>query len=118
MPAGTISLILIILAVPAGWWSIAYGLPWLIDRDAAIPADAVHSADILDRVAAEGSLRTDSWQLEPSHRTPTAEYTPEQAHATMQQHRECTTDWCDAKHAAFWTLADAGLLIPDARAIR
>jgi hypothetical protein len=93
-------------------------LPWLIDRDDAMPDAAIPAADILDRVAAQGSLRTDSWQLEPSHRAPTEPYTPEQAHAVMQQHRECGTDRCDAKHAAFWTLVDAGHAVPDVRAVR
>ncbi|WP_327113456.1 hypothetical protein OHB12_31615 [Nocardia sp. NBC_01730] len=118
MPVGTIALIVTAAAILALWCGIRYGLPYLIDRGEAIPDGAVSSVDILDRVAAEGTLRTDSWQLEPSHRAPTEPYTPERAHAEMQRHRECGTDICSAKYAAFWALADSGQIVPDARAVR
>ncbi len=74
--------------------------------------------DILDVIAREGVLRSESWQLEPSHRAPLDPYTPEQAHAAMQQHVDCGTDICRAKYAAFWLLVDEGLVVPDARAVR
>jgi hypothetical protein len=93
-------------------------LPLLIDRDDAVPDGAIPAADILDRVAAQGSLRTDSWQLEPTHRAPDVPYTPDQAHAEMQRHRGCGTDRCEAKHTAFWALVDAGHAVPDSRAVR
>lgn len=114
----TIALLVITAAVPIVWWSAVYLLPWLTDRDDAKPVGAVMSADILIRVAAEGTLRTDSWELEPSHRAPTDPYTPEQAHQTMQWHLECGTDVCAAKHAALGTLIDAGLTVLDVRVVR
>ncbi|MFI6366034.1 hypothetical protein ACIBG0_25135 [Nocardia sp. NPDC050630] len=91
-------------------------LPWLLDRGGeALPDGAIRAADILDRIGDDGSLRTDSWQLEPSHRAPAEGYTTEQAHKAMQRHRECATDMCPAKHSAFWTLVDAGRAVPDGR---
>lgn len=118
MPAGMQALLFTAAAVPIVWWSALYLLPWLTDRDDTRPAGAVLSADILERVAAEGVLRTDSWQLEPTHRAPTDPFTPEQAHTAMQQHLECGTDRCAAKHAALWLLVDAGLTVPDERVVR
>lgn len=118
MPVGTIALIVTAAAILALWGGIRYGLPPLIDRDDAIPDGAVSSVDILDHVAAEDALRTDSWQVEPSHRAPSEPYTPEQAHAEMQRHCECGTDLCTAKYEAFWALVDAGHAVPDARAVR
>ncbi|MGW0247916.1 hypothetical protein ACWDYH_14910 [Nocardia goodfellowii] len=35
------------------------------------------------------------------------------AHNAMQVHRECSVGECDAKTAAFYTLKDAGKLVPD-----
>jgi hypothetical protein len=105
-------------AVPIVYWSVVFLLPWLTDRDDTQPAGAVMSADILIRVATEGSLRTDSFQLEPSHRAPTDPYTPEQAHKAMQWHRECGTDVCAAKHSALGVLIDAGLTVLDVRTVR
>ncbi|WP_433202787.1 hypothetical protein ACQP1G_12905 [Nocardia sp. CA-107356] len=118
MPVGTIALIVTAAAILALWCGIGYWLPYLIDRDDTIPDGAVSSVDILDRVTAEGTLRTDSWELEPSHRAPPEPYTPEQAHAEMRRHRDCRTDICLAKYAAFWTLADSGQIVADARAVR
>ncbi|WP_328410321.1 hypothetical protein [Nocardia sp. NBC_00403] len=118
MPAQSIALLFVAAAIALLWLAVRYLLPWLLDRDTAVPEGAVHSVDILERVAAEGSLRTDSWQLEPSHRAPSDPYTPEQAHIAMQQHRDCGTDLCAAKHSAFWTLVDAGHAVPDARVER
>jgi hypothetical protein len=105
-------------AVPIVYWSVVFLLPRLTDRDDAMPAGAVMSADILIRVAAEGTLRSDSWELEPSHRAPTVPFTPEQAHQTMQWHLECGTDNCAAKHAALGILIDAGLTVLDVRTVR
>ncbi|UGT63597.1 hypothetical protein [Nocardia asteroides] len=82
------------------------------------PEDSRAHGGILDRVAAEGTLRSDSWQLEPTHRAPSMPYSPERAHAEMRRHRDCGTDTCAAKHAAFWTLVDDGQIVPDARAVR
>ncbi|WP_330253473.1 hypothetical protein OG874_02340 [Nocardia sp. NBC_00565] len=113
MPVGTIALIVTAAAILALWCGIRFGLPYLIDRDDAIPDGAVSSADILDRVTAEGGLRTDSWQLEPSHRAPS-----QPSNAEIRRHRECGTDICSAKYAAFWTLADSGQIVPDARVLR
>lgn len=118
MPAGMQALLFTAAAVPTVWWSALYLLPRLTDRDDTRPAGAVLSAEILERVAAEGVLRSDSWQLEPSHRAPTDPFTPEQAHTAMQQHRECATDDCAAKHAALGILIDAGLTVPDVRVVR
>jgi hypothetical protein len=118
MSAGMTALLFTAAAIPIVWWSAVYLLPRLTDRDDTMPVGAVMSADILIRVATEGSLRTDSFQLEPSHRAPTDPYTPEQAHKAMQWHRECGTDICAAKHSALYTLVDAGLTVPDVRVVR
>jgi hypothetical protein len=112
MTAELIATIVTVAAVLLLGWLLFVFLPWLLDRDDAVPDGAVLSADILERIAREGTLRTDSWQLEPSHRAPADGYTPEEAHREMQRHRECGTDRCAAKHKAFWTLVDAGRAVP------
>ncbi|MEU0503985.1 hypothetical protein [Nocardia sp. NPDC005998] len=112
MTAELIATLLTIAAVFLLGWLLFFFLPWLIDRDDSVPDGAISAADILERVAAQGSLRTDSWELEPSHRAPAEPYTPEQAHAEMQRHRKCGTDLCPAKYSAFWTLVDAGRAVP------
>ncbi|MEV6432546.1 hypothetical protein [Nocardia sp. NPDC051463] len=118
MPTELQALLFIVAAVAAVLLLIFYVLPRALASDAATPDGAVPFAQIAECVAAEGSLRTDSWDLEPSHRAPTDPYTPEQAHMAMQQHRDCATDRCAAKHSAFWTLADEKCIVPDARAVR
>lgn len=102
MPVGTIALIVTIAAI-----CLLGVVVWRVTLHGdAYPDGAIPAADILSRVADEGSLRTDSWELELSHRAPSEPYTPEQAHAVTQQHRECGTDLCAAKHSAFWRLVD------------
>ena len=119
MPAELIATLVTIAAVLVLGWLLFAVLPWILDHGGdAYPEGAIPAADILERVAMQGSLRTDSWQLEPSHRAPNVPYTPEQAHAEMRRHCECSTDHCAAKHLAFWTLVDAGHAIPDVRAVR
>ncbi|MFE9327153.1 hypothetical protein ACIHDR_37330 [Nocardia sp. NPDC052278] len=118
MTAKLIATLVTIAAVLLLGWLLFVFLPWLLDRDDAVPDGAVAAAEILERIADQGSLRTDSWQLEPSHRAPAEGYTSEQAHAEMQRHRECGTDRCAAKHMAFWTLVDAGHVTPDVRTVR
>ncbi|MGW4771746.1 hypothetical protein ACWEO2_27360 [Nocardia sp. NPDC004278] len=88
MPVGTIALIVTAAAILVLCCGIGYWLPYVIDRDRddTIPDGAVSGVDILDRVTAEGTLRTDSWELEPSHRASPEPYTPEQAHAEMRRH--------------------------------
>ncbi|WP_280455702.1 hypothetical protein [Nocardia brasiliensis] len=93
--------------------------PRLFDRPALSPAEAVRTATILDRIAAEGSLLYgDSWQLEPSHRRPDEPYSIEQAHREMQRHRMCSADSCGAKSAAMSTLEIEGVTHFDDRAAR
>lgn len=87
-----------------------------VGRNPAPPAPP--PTDILDVIATEGVLRSDSWQLEPSHRAPTNPYTPEQAHTAWQQHLACSAERCRAKAAALRTLVDAGKLRLDIRAVR
>ncbi|MEV6136523.1 hypothetical protein AB0L63_10795 [Nocardia sp. NPDC051990] len=119
MTAELIATLVTIAAVLLLGWLLFVFLPWVLDRGGdAYPDGAIPVADILERVAAQGSLSIDSWQLEPSHRAPTAPYSPVQAHAEMQRHRECATDLCAAKYSAFWCLVDAGEAVPDARAVR
>lgn len=112
MPAA----IIVLIAVAAG----LSGMLYVLSRAQGIPDRAIGSTDsILAAVAAQGGLPpSDSWLLEPSHRKPLDPYTLEQAHAVMQHHRECGTDICRAKHAAFWTLVDAGKLVTDGRVTR
>ncbi|MGW4773646.1 hypothetical protein ACWEO2_37120 [Nocardia sp. NPDC004278] len=114
MPASAIALIVTVAAI-----CLLAVVVWTVTRlPDTYPEGAITAADILERVASEGTLRTDSWELEPSHRAPAEPYTPEQAHAEMQRHRECSTALCPAKHSAFWTLVDVGQAVPDARAVR
>ncbi|RJO76378.1 hypothetical protein D5S18_08560 [Nocardia panacis] len=101
---------MVLLAVPfALWMAVRVGR--------ADPCGAV-TTHLLDLFESERALRGDPWQLEPSHRAPSRPLTPEQAHWEMQRHRTCGTDLCPMKHAAFWTLVDAGQTIPDPRASR
>lgn len=114
MPAGIIA----VTVVGVGLIAFIAILAALDRADRTSDVVVADRSDILQVVTAEGSLRTDPWQLETAHRTPTTPYTPEQAHTAMQQHRECGTDICGAKYTAFWALADAGKLIADERAVR
>ncbi|MFQ6394226.1 hypothetical protein ACLMAJ_12270 [Nocardia sp. KC 131] len=88
---------------------------YYVMRDPAYPSDAEPVAHILDRVAAEGSQRRDSWELETAHRAPTVAYTIEQAHTAMQDHIECPIDVCAAKRSARASLVEAGKLHVDTR---
>lgn len=106
------ALVIALLIVSA----VTYFAPYVGAGADAAPPDAVSASTILDRIATEGVLRTDSWQLEPSHRAPTVSYSPEQAHAAMQHHIACGMSWCGAKHDAYWTLVRAGKIRPDLRA--
>jgi hypothetical protein len=49
----------------------------------------------------------------PARAAPGTSFTVTQAHTVMQQHMSCDVDRCARKAAAFATLVDAGLLIPD-----
>lgn len=42
----------------------------------------------------------------------------EEAHEAWQLHADCDIDWCPAKAAAYWLLADAGHLVPTAQMFR
>jgi hypothetical protein len=90
-------------------------LPYFLDRDTALPPDAVHAADLLERVAAEDSADTDTWPIGYTHQAPTRPLTTDQSHREMQWHRECHLEDCDRKRAAFKTLYIAGEIVPDAR---
>ncbi|WP_040689539.1 hypothetical protein [Nocardia vinacea] len=113
MPAATTALIITIAAI-----CLLAVVVWRVAVPDAYPDGAIPVADILDRVAEERALRTDSWELEPPHRAPSELYTPEQAHTEMRRHCECGTDLCTVKDEAFWTLVDAEYAVPDARAVR
>lgn len=118
MPAIVIIAIVALALAIVAMILLAIFAPRLFDDRAAPPADPVSTMTILDRIAAEGSLRYDSWQLEPSHRRPTTPYTIEQAHVAMQQHRMCRADVCGAKSAAMCVLEDARKIQFDERADR
>lgn len=109
--------IVVVLAVVA-MVMLAVFAPRLFDEPDVPPADTIPISAVLDRIAAEGSLQYDSWQLEPSHRRPTTPYDLERAHAAMQHHRECMADTCPAKRAAMDTLADSRKVQFDERAVR
>lgn len=96
MTAELVATIVTVAAVLLLGWLLFVFLPWLIDRETAVPDGAVQSADILERIALECTLRTDSCQLELSHCAPSDPYTPEQAHVVTQQHRECAIELCAA----------------------
>ncbi|GAA5051509.1 hypothetical protein [Nocardia callitridis] len=77
-------------------------LPWLLDRPVDVPG-AVPVDEILKRGC---------------HAAPEAPYSVEQAHRVMQVRIDCDTATCAAKHAAFWTVVDAGRATPDPRVER
>ncbi|MGW4326592.1 hypothetical protein [Nocardia sp. CY41] len=87
--AGVVAVALALLAV-----ATFYVLPYLLDREDALPEWAVPVTDILDRIDIE------------------------HAHATMQSHVRCSIDSCPDKAYAYWTLVDAGHIVPDERAQR
>lgn len=85
-----------IVAVGLGLLAVGtfYVLPYLLDRDDALPKSAVPLGDIIDRLDIED------------------------AHATMQDHVECSIDSCQDKAFAYWTLVGAGQIVPDERVQR
>ncbi|MGK8520946.1 hypothetical protein ACRS6B_05015 [Nocardia asteroides] len=87
--AGVVVVALALLAV-----ATFYVLPYLLDRDDAIPDAAVPALDIIDRLDIE------------------------HAHEVMQGHVRCGIDSCSDKAYAYWTLVDAGHIVPDERAQR
>lgn len=48
-----------------------------------------------------------------AHNVPDFVYTPGQAHAEMQLHRECSPDLCGRKRAAIAVLIECGHMVPD-----
>ncbi|WP_406269540.1 hypothetical protein OH799_26825 [Nocardia sp. NBC_00881] len=86
---GVVAVALALLAV-----GTFYVLPHLLDGDDALPESAVPVADIIDRLDIE------------------------QAHAAMQDHIRWDIDSCSNKAFAYWTLVDAGHIVPDERAQR
>ncbi|MFI9411681.1 hypothetical protein [Nocardia gamkensis] len=87
--AGVVTVALVLLVVVT-----FYVLPYLLDRDDALPETAVPFNDILDRIDIE------------------------HAHTTMQDHVRCDIDSCPDKAYAYWTLVDAGHIVPDERVRR
>jgi hypothetical protein len=90
-------------------------LPYFLDRNTALPPDAVHATDLLERVASTDTADTDTWTTGYIHQAPTRPLTTVQAHKEMQWHRMCSLEDCDRKRAAFKTLYVAGEIVPDAR---
>ncbi|MGY1945002.1 hypothetical protein [Nocardia asiatica] len=88
----TAGVVTVALALLAG--GTFFVLPYLLDRDDALPESAVPVTDIFDRLDIE------------------------HAHATMQDHVRCSIDSCPDKAYAYWTLVDAGHVVPDVRAQR
>ncbi|WP_280449285.1 hypothetical protein [Nocardia brasiliensis] len=119
MPATVAVAIVVLLLAVVTMALLAIFAPRLFDQqEYSAPAETAPIATILDRIADEGSLRYDSWQLEPSHRHPIEPYTVEQAHQTMQRHRMCSADTCPAKSAAMYSLESAKRTRFDERAVR
>ncbi|MFI6776339.1 hypothetical protein [Nocardia sp. NPDC050412] len=106
MPTELITLIIIVLAVGFLLWTIFYGLPYILGKD-ALPEGAVPAAEILDRVA-----------VERIHPAPPEGFTADDAALVLQQHLECSSELCDSKHKAYWTRVDAGLIRPTREAVR
>lgn len=94
---GTVGLT--IVAVAFLLWTVFVGLPCVLDR----PVDVPGSEPVAGRVC---------------HAAPEVSYTPEEAHREMQVLINCDTVTCPAKHAAFWTVVDAGHATPDSRLVR
>jgi hypothetical protein len=45
-------------------------------------------------------------------------FSTDEAHRVWQDHSDCAMNYCPAKNTAYWALADAGKLVPDARVTR
>ncbi|MEV6429306.1 hypothetical protein [Nocardia sp. NPDC051463] len=110
MPAETIATIAVALCLIEGG-----GICYLLARGPAYPPNAQPVNDILERIAAEGSLRMDSWDVEAAHRAPDKPFTIEEAHREMQCHRKCGVDACARKHSAQAVLVEAGRIKVDLR---
>lgn len=77
------------------------------------------ASDFAEFVATEDEL-LDRTVLPPNwpHERPEVPFTPDEAHHVMQRHASCTLEVCARKRAAYRALAEAGELVPDARAER
>lgn len=109
MPAPVIAAIIVVAVLALA--SVVY----LTGRDPVHPPDAEPCAHILERVSAEGSLRLDSWGIEPTHRAPAVRFTVDEAHQEMRRHIECGVDFCPRKRSAQQVLVEAGKLQVDLR---
>ena len=81
---------------------VFYLLPYLVDRPGHVDGER-SSTEILARVARD-----------QCHRAPDHPYTVGEARRVFRQRMNCDADSCGAKHEAFWTLIDAGVLRPGA----
>ncbi|WP_327098224.1 hypothetical protein OIE68_05095 [Nocardia vinacea] len=79
-----------------------YLLPYLIDRPAHFDGERP-SAEILARIARD-----------QCHRAPDHPYSVDEARRVFRQRINCDAGSCGAKHEAFWTLVEAGVLRPGA----
>lgn len=52
------------------------------------------------------------------HAPPLRAYTAKEAHTVLRERIACRIETCAAKRAAYWTLADAGEIRPDVKAVR
>ena len=83
-----------------------YVLPYLIDRPVHVDGERP-STEILARIARD-----------QCHHAPDHPYSIDEARRVFRQRINCDADSCGAKHEAFWTLIDAGVLRPSAHVER
>ncbi|WP_157124587.1 hypothetical protein [Nocardia pseudovaccinii] len=79
---------------------VFYVLPHLLDRPVHVDGERP-STEILARIARD-----------QCHRAPDHPYTLCEARCVFRARINCDADSCGAKHEAFWTLVDAGVLRP------
>ncbi|MFI6368944.1 hypothetical protein ACIBG0_40235 [Nocardia sp. NPDC050630] len=81
---------------------VFYVLPYLVDRPVHVDGERP-STEILARIARDAC-----------HRAPDRPYSVDEARRVFRARINCDADSCGAKHEAFWTLIDAGVLRPAA----
>jgi len=79
---------------------VFYVLPYLIDRPVHVDGQRP-STEILARIARD-----------QCHRAPDHPYSVDEARRVFRARINCDADSCGAKHEAFWTLFEAGVLRP------
>lgn len=72
----------------------------------------LHSRPASGRPTQDYTPVTDIWVDDWSHAAPDYQMGTDEAHLTMQRHRECRRSACARKDAAYMTLVDVGHIKP------